>query len=62
MGYRLSQYNQGYMILDASQRYVGAQEDGTYREMTLEQVANWIAAESGSQSRAPMTDGPAHDG
>jgi hypothetical protein len=48
MGYRLSQYNHGYMIIDASHNYVGAQENGAYREMTLEQVADWIAAESGA--------------
>jgi hypothetical protein len=48
MGYRLSQYNHGYMIIDASHNYVGAEENGVHREMTLEQVADWIAAKSGT--------------
>ncbi len=61
MGYRLSQYKQGYMILDAGQRYVGVEDDGAHREMTLEQVANLIAAESGSQACAPVEDGPARE-
>lgn len=58
MGYRLSQYNQGYMIIDASHQYVGVEENGAHREMTLEQVADWIAAESGSQTRAADAEEP----
>jgi hypothetical protein len=54
MGYRLSQYNHGYMIIDASHNYVGPEENGAHREMTLEQVADWIAGESGAaQTRSP---------
>jgi hypothetical protein len=42
------------MIIDASHNYVGGQENGAHREMTLEQVADWIAAESGAaQTRSP---------
>ena len=52
MGYRLSQYNAGYMILDAHHKYVGAAENGVHREMTLAQVADWIAAESGAPIRS----------
>jgi hypothetical protein len=46
MGYRLSQFNSGYMILDAGHNYVGIAEDGRHREMTLGEVAEWIEAES----------------
>lgn len=53
MGYRLSQYNDGYMILDASHAYVGLSENGGHREMTLQEVADWIAAESSSQPASP---------
>lgn len=53
MGYRLSQYNQGYMILDTDHNYVGLSESGGHREMTLQEVADWIAAESGSQPASP---------
>jgi hypothetical protein len=44
MGYRLSQYNQGYKVLDAEHRYVGP----VGREMSLEEISDWIKAQSGA--------------
>ena len=56
MGYRLSQFNEGYMILDASHNYVGLSENGGHRAMTLREVADWIATESGSQLHPARPD------
>lgn len=43
LGYRLSQRNGGYMILDVEQNYVPAcLQDGKPREISLRQVAEWI--------------------
>ena len=41
---------------------VRAEEGGAHREMTLEQVADWIAAQSGSgQTRSRDADGTARE-
>jgi hypothetical protein len=61
MGYRLSQFNSGYMILDAGHNYVGVTENGRHREMTLGEVAEWIAAESAPVANAGAGSGISDD-
>jgi hypothetical protein len=48
LGYRLSQYNRGYKVLDAEHNYVGP----VGREMTLEEIFEWIKGQSGTAARA----------
>jgi len=60
MGFRLSQRNSGYTILDAEHRIAsGMAEDGAPRELTLQEVADWTAAASSAEpeERAPETAG-----
>ena len=45
-GYRLSQRNSGYTILDSDLNIAsGVGSDGTPRELTLQEVADWTASE-----------------
>lgn len=50
LGFRLSQRNRGYMILDRKHRYVEACLDGgAPRELTLPEVVEWLAANAKRQ-------------
>ena len=51
-GFRLSQRNSGYTILDADLNIAsGVESDGTPRELTLQQVADWTAETTGERHR-----------
>jgi hypothetical protein len=59
MGFRLSQRNGGYTILDADHQIVsGFDADGHPNELTLQQVADWTAAESGGDRRPDESEMP----
>ncbi len=51
-GFRLSQRNGGYTILDTDLKIAsGYAADGNPKELTLQQVADWTAAESSGEHR-----------
>ena len=53
MGLRLSQHNSGYTILDADLNIAsGMGSDGKPRELSLQQVADWTAAETSGERHA----------
>ena len=65
MGFRLSQRNSGYTILDGDHRIAsGLDEDGAPRELTLQEVADWTAAASSAErgeGDLPLAGEPAKD-
>lgn len=53
LGYRLSQRNGGFVILDGSHRYVvTGHELGGQPEIALEHVAEWLAASLPHEGRS----------
>ena len=62
MGFRLSQRNSGYTILDAEHRIAsGTADDGAPRELTLQEVADWTAAASSAEPEGRVPDGAGRD-
>ncbi len=54
-GFRLSQRNSGYTILDADLNIAsGIESDGSPKELTLQQVADWTAAEPSSEQGSDL--------
>lgn len=57
MGFRLSQRNGGYTILNADHQIAsGVDVDGQPNELTLQQVADWTAKESSGDRQAGEPD------
>lgn len=57
-GFRLSQRNSGYTILDSDLRIAsGIGTDGNPRELTLQEVADWTAAEPTAESQGDGAKG-----
>ena len=57
MGFRLSQRNSGFVILDGSHRYVATgHEIGGAPEITLDQVAAWIATVAAREPRCEAAE------